>query len=99
MTGENTEKLITLNDVYKISDQLTTEQQEQVRAYIEQQQSTLRREINAILQDAPAPELPSGTMDADKLMRAVEGMWVGLGDHEIEAIVQAMNEETIKPSN
>ncbi len=88
---------MTLTDVYRMIDQLTPQQQQQVRAYIEQQQVTLRQEIDAIIQNAPSPKLQSGTMDADRLQQAVEGMWAGLNADEIGAILQAMNEEFIEP--
>lgn len=85
-----------LEDVFKLIDQLTPEEKRQVSAYIERaQQAALRQQIDAILESAPPPNLVAGTMDIDRLMDAVQGMWAGLDEDEIGAIVQAMNEEYI----
>ena len=86
-----------LDDVFKIIDQLSPSEKRRVRQYLEQQQDVLRREIDDLLAGAQQAELKAGTLDADRLMQAVQGMWEGLDEAGIDAIVQAMNEEYIEP--
>jgi hypothetical protein len=82
-----------LEDVFKLIDQLSPNEKHQVRQYLEQQPDVLRRDIDDLLISALPVTLQSGTLDADQLLQAVQGMWEGLDEAEIEAIVQAMNEE------
>jgi hypothetical protein len=86
-----------LDEVFKIIDQLTPEQKQQVKQYIDQQPNVLWDEINTILASAQTTPLKAGTMDMDRLRHATHAMWDGLDEHEIEAVVQAMNEEYIEP--
>lgn len=86
-----------LDEVFKIIDRLTAEEKQQVKQYIDQQPDALRDEINAILATAQPTPLKAGTMDVDQLLQAAREMWDGLDEREIEAIVQAMNEEYIEP--
>lgn len=88
-----------LDEVFRLIDQLTPEQRQQVKHYIDHEADTLRNNINAILQSAQSTKLQAGTMNMEKLLRATQGMWDGLNEDEINAIVQAMNEETIKPDS
>lgn len=85
-----------LDEVFKIIDRLTPEQKQQVKQYIDQQPDLLRDEINTILAAAQPTPLKAGTMDMDQLLHAVQKMWDGLDEPEIEAIVQAMNEEYVE---
>jgi phosphoserine phosphatase len=86
-----------LDDVFKMIDQLTPDERQQVKEYIEYPPQTLQEKIDAILATAEPTELQAGTMDIDKLMEAARAMWEGLTEEEIEAIVQSMNEEYIQP--
>jgi hypothetical protein len=86
-----------LDEVFKIIDRLTPEQKQQVKQYIDQQPDALRDEINTILAAAQPTPLKAGTMDIDQLHQAAQEMWAGLDESEVEAIVQAMNEEYIEP--
>jgi hypothetical protein len=86
-----------LDEVFKIIDRLTPEQKQQVKQYIDHQPDMLRNEIAAILAAAQPTPLKAGTMDMDQLLHATHEMWDGLDESEIEAIVQAMNEEYIEP--
>jgi hypothetical protein len=88
---------MTLNEVFKIIDRLTVEQKQQVKHYIDHQPDALRDEVNAILAGAQPTPLSAGTMDMDQLLHAAHDMWDGLDEPEIEAIVQAMNEEYTEP--
>jgi hypothetical protein len=86
-----------LDEVFKIIDRLTPEEKQQVKQYIDHQPEALRDEINTILTAAQPTPLKAGTMDMDQLLHAAHEMWDGLDESEIEAIVQAMNEEYIEP--
>jgi glucose-6-phosphate isomerase len=57
----------------------------------------LRDEINTILAVAQPTPLQAGTMDIDQLLHAAHEMWDRLDEPEIEALVQAMNEEYVEP--
>jgi hydroxymethylpyrimidine/phosphomethylpyrimidine kinase len=86
-----------LDEVFKIIDRLTPEQKQEVKQYIDHQPDILQHKINTILASAQPTPLKAGTMDMDRLLHAVHAMWDGLDEPEIEAIVQAMNEEYIEP--
>ena len=86
-----------LDEVFKIIDRLTPEQKQQVKRYLDDQPDVLRHEINTILATAQPAPLQAGTMDMDQLLHAVHAMWDGLDESEVEAIVQAMNEEYVEP--
>lgn len=86
-----------LEKVFKIIDRLTPEQKQQVKHYIDQQPDMLRDEINTILASAQPTALKSGTMNADQLLHAAHAMWDGLDEGDIEALIQAMNEEYVEP--
>lgn len=64
---------------------------------MDQQPDALRDEISAILSTAQPTPLKAGTMDIDQLLHAAQDMWAGLDEPEIDAIVQAMNEEYVEP--
>lgn len=86
-----------LEDVFKIIDQLTPKQKQQVKQYIDHQPDTLKDEIYQILSTAQTIPLQAGTMDMNLLLHAVHNMWDGLDENQIDAIVHAMNEEYIEP--
>lgn len=86
-----------LEDVFRMIDQLTPQQKQQVRQYLDAEQESLRAEIDALLASAQPTPLHAGTMDVDKLLQAAETMWAGLDENDIQAIIQAMNEEYIEP--
>jgi hypothetical protein len=86
-----------LERIFKIIDQLTPEQKQQVKQYIDQQPDTLHTEINAILATAQPIPLQAGTMKIDQLLVAAQEMWTGLDEAEIETIIQTMNAESIEP--
>ncbi len=86
-----------LDEVFKIIDLLTPEQKRQVKQYIDQQSDALQDEINTLLAGSQPMPLKAGTMDMDRLLHAAHGMWDGLGEPDIEAVVKAMNEEYIEP--
>jgi hypothetical protein len=86
-----------LDEVFKIIDQLTPAQKQQVKQYIDHQPDILRNEIDALLAAAQPTPLKAGTMDMNRLLQATHEMWDGLEESDIEAIVQAMNEEVIEP--
>lgn len=85
-----------LDEVFKIIDRLTPMQKQQVKQYIDYQPDMLRDEIDTILATAQPTPLKAGTMDMDQLLHAAHEMWDGLDESEIEAIVQAMNEEVVE---
>ena len=86
-----------LEKIFKIIDRLTPEQKQQVKHYIDQQPDMLRDEINTILASAQPTALKSGTMNVDQLLHAAHAMWDGLDEGDIEALIQAMNEEYVEP--
>jgi hypothetical protein len=86
-----------LDDVLKLIDRLTPEQKQQVKQYIDQQTDALRDEIDLILSTVHPILLKAGTMDIDQLLHAAQDMWDGLDEPEIDATIQAMNEEYIEP--
>lgn len=86
-----------LDEIYKIIDRLTPEQKQQVKQYLDHQPDVLRDEIDTILAAAQPVSLQAGTMNVDQLLQAAHEMWDGLEEGEIEAIVQAMNEEYVEP--
>lgn len=86
--------MISLADIKQAVDKLTHEERVELRAYLDRQQDDLTQEIDAILETAPSPQLTPGTMDASRLEHAISGMWSGLDEDEVEAVVQAMNSRT-----
>jgi hypothetical protein len=86
-----------LDEVFKIIDRLTPEQKQQIKQYIDHQPDVLKNEIDTMLETAQPTPLKAGTMDMDRLLHAAHEMWDGLDEREIEAIVQAMNDEYIEP--
>jgi gamma-glutamyl:cysteine ligase YbdK (ATP-grasp superfamily) len=61
--------------------------------YIEPRPDMLRNEIDTLLAAAQPTPLKAGTMDTDQLLQAVHNMWDGLGERDIDTVVQAMNQK------
>jgi hypothetical protein len=86
-----------LDELFRMIDRLTPEEKQQVRRYIDHQPDMIQGEIDAILSAAQPVPLKAGTMDVALLLRATDAMWAGMDEDEIDALVQAMNEEYIEP--
>ena len=88
--------MLSLTDIKQAVDKLSSEERAELRAYIDKQQRDLSQEIDAIWQSAPHPHLTPGTMNGERLESAIAGMWSGLDDDDVDAVVKAMNEEYIE---
>lgn len=64
-----------------------------------QMDADLQRELDNILKNAPPVKLVAGTMDVDKLEQVVTEIRESLTQEELEDIVNAMNEEYVKPDD
>lgn len=84
-----------LQDMKKAVDTLSPAERDELREYLEQQ--TLKHEIEILLAKEPPETLQAGTLDMARLREATEGMWHGLDEAAIHAIVTAMIEKDIKP--
>ena len=100
---------MTLKEILDAIDELSWEDVETVQARIEQRREAdttqmqtyddLQQEIEAALQDVKPGELKAGTMDAERLKKAVEAMRAGMTQEELDAIADAMDEAYIKPES
>jgi hypothetical protein len=79
---------MTLNEMKRMIDTLSAAEKAELREYIDQQR--LKAEIDAMLANEPPEPLQAGTLDMDQLRAAADGMWAGLDEDEVTAIVAAM---------
>ena len=78
---------MTLDELIKAVDTLSSEEFRQLRNYVNQRH--VHEQVDT--------ELRAGTMNVDALMRAVDQIREGLTEEEIETMVAAMNEEYVEP--
>lgn len=96
---------MTLSEIKRAFDALSNEEQNQFRAYIEQQ--TLAEvddmEIDRIrgnLVRMPLPNIQSGTMDVEALFAGLEEMTQGLSGEDVDDLVDTINQRSAsRPSD
>ena len=82
--------MLSLKDVLEAVNQLSPQEQQRVREYIETRQKQLQ-----VVQRTPQ-EI---AQRAAKLDGALERFWEGIPEAEVEGIIKAMNDEYIEPED
>lgn len=88
--------MTTLSQMKQVVNTLSQAERDELREYIEQQ--TLKSEIEAMLQNHTSQPLQGSELDMAQLTDAVEALWSGLSEDDIEAIISSMNDKNTKSS-